>query len=60
MQVNYKYAIEDKVLIKAINTQGVVTSMMTNKNGQEYFVVYWDDGLRQSVWVYDWEISKGE
>jgi len=55
--VEYSFDIGDRVIIAAISMQGRVDSMMTSKDGDEYRVVYWNDGQRHSAWLYDWEIE---
>lgn len=57
MRAEYKYKLEDKVYIKAIETTGHVDGLATFKGGVEYRVVYWINSERKHTWVYEWEIS---
>jgi hypothetical protein len=55
--VNFKYAIGDSVKILAITMKGRVDSLLLDSNGEMYRVVYWNNGDRNQVWMYDWEIA---
>jgi hypothetical protein len=55
--VVYKFGMTEKVKILAIGLTGRVDSLMTDKQGPMYRVVYWNDGSRQATWMYDWELQ---
>ena len=57
--VDYKfeYDIEDKVKLKEIGMDAQVDSLIVDMRGVMYRVVYWNDGVRETDWVYDWEIE---
>ena len=57
MTVSFVYYLGQKVNIKAIARPGEIDSLMHSINGQEYRVVYWNDGQRYSVWMYPTEIE---
>ena len=56
MTIDFKYKISDEVRIKAINALGQVDGLMVDVQGIMYRVVFWDGGVRNSVWMYDWEL----
>lgn len=53
-----KYNLHSEVTIKAIKMPGVIDSISWGINGMEYRVVYWNDGHRESVWMYEGEIER--
>ena len=57
MTVDFTFEIGQSVKIKAIGMIGVVDSLTIDINGKQYRVVYWNDGSRCSVWMYEWEIE---
>lgn len=59
-KVIFSFSIGDKVDIKAITRPGEVDAMMNSINGQEFRVVYWNDGQRYSIWMYPTEIELRE
>ena len=56
--VKFKYGIGDLVKVMAIDVYGAVDSMSVGTGGEMYRVVYWNDGERNSVWMYEGEIGK--
>jgi len=58
VEVSFKYNIEDRVKVKAIDIEGQIDSMATDIRGEMYRVVYWNDGVRYSVWMYEWELEE--
>lgn len=56
--VEFKYSMGDSVKIDAIGIIGRVESMCVDNCGDTYRVVYWNDGMRCSVWMYNWEIKE--
>ena len=57
MDVSFKYEIGEDVHLIEIDRPAKVDGMRVGFNGVLYSVVYWDDGKRYSIWVYDWEIK---
>jgi len=55
--IEYKFNIHDRVLLIDLETYGTVDSLTTDINGSMYRVVFWYNGDRKSVWVYDYEIK---
>jgi len=56
--VCYKYGISDRVKIKCIEIVGSVDALMSDTGGDQYRVVYWYNGTRSAVWMYDFELEK--
>jgi hypothetical protein len=54
----YAYSISDSVKIKAIGIIGQVDGLSSDEKGNSYRVVYWNDGSRCSVWMYEWELGE--
>ena len=54
--VEFEYGKGQRVCIGAINTIGTVDAMLIDRDGCQYRVVYWNDGIRHSVWLYSWEL----
>lgn len=57
MNVDFEYEIGQSVRVEPIGMFGVVDSLSLDNNGKQYRVVYWNDGTRQSVWMYGWELA---
>lgn len=57
MTVDFDYTLGQTVKVKAIGMLGLVDSLSLDMNGKQYRVVYWNDGQRYSVWMYDWELE---
>jgi hypothetical protein len=55
--VTFKYQIQQVVKIVALEITGRVDSMSHSSTGEEYRVVYWYNGKREAVWMYDWELE---
>jgi len=55
--VTFKFDIGDSVKILAINVSGRVDAQMTTTCGTEYRVIYWYNGERKAVWMYDYELE---
>ena len=55
--VEFEYDIGQSVKVKAVEMLGRVDSLSLDNNGKMYRVVYWNDGVRQQVWMYEWEIE---
>ena len=55
--VQFKYDIGDTVKVRDIGMAGRVDSLSLDSNGELYRVVYWNDGTRNQVWMYDWELE---
>lgn len=56
-QVNFRFSIHDRVMIKSIGMIGYVDGLLVASNGLEYRIVYWNDGVRKSEWMYPREIT---
>jgi len=57
MNVEFAYSIGQSVKVIPIGMIGMVDSMSLDMNGKQYRVIYWNDGVRNVVWMYDWEIE---
>ena len=55
--VEFAYDIESKVRVKPIEMDGFVDALCLDIRGEMYRVVYWNDGKRESSWMYGWEIE---
>ena len=55
--IKFKHYIGDPVKVLAINIIARVDAMSVDATGKSYRIIYWDDGTRNSVWVYDWEVT---
>jgi hypothetical protein len=55
--VDFEYDIQETVKIPAIGMTGRIDAVMLADAGQEFRVVYWNNGSRCSVWMYGWEIE---
>ena len=58
MTVEFEHAIGDRVKILDIGRPGTVVALCQDVEGQQYRVVYWNNGERQSVWMYSRELAK--
>lgn len=56
--IDFFYSIGESVRVKAIEMMGRVDAMMCDSSGNQYRVVYWNDGQRYAVWMYDWELER--
>jgi hypothetical protein len=56
--VDFEYDLGERVRVAAIDVLGRVDSLTLDNMGKQYRVVYWNDGQRQSVWVYPYELEK--
>lgn len=57
MIVDFTYEIGQEVKVAPIGMVGRVDSLSLDQNGKQYRVVYWNDGQRCSVWMYEWELK---
>jgi hypothetical protein len=55
--ITFKYELGQTIKIKAIGMPGQIDALSFGPNGEEFRVVYWNNGQRYSVWMYDWEID---
>ena len=60
MKIEIKYTIGEFVALKEIEIVGRVVEILYKTADIQYKVVYWYDGNRKEIWVYDWEITKKE
>ena len=58
--VNFKYNIGDAVKVLDIAMMGRVDSLSLDTNGEMYRVVFWNNGNRNQIWMYDWELAPGK
>ena len=58
--VNFEYDIGDTVKVRDIGMAGRVDALSLDSNGELYRVVYWNDGNRNQVWMYAWELEPGK
>ena len=58
--VNFKYDIGASVKILDIAMLGRVDSLSIDTNGEMYRVVFWNNGNRNQIWLYDWELEPGK
>jgi len=56
--ITYEFEIGEIVLIDEIERRGTVDAMSTSINGEEYRVIFWNNGVRHSEWLRCWEISR--
>jgi len=54
--VEFEYDLAARVLVIPIGMSGIVDSLSIDNNGIMYRVIYWNDGIRNSVWMYPSEI----
>lgn len=54
----FKFNLGERIRIKELDRPGIVDALGVFDCGVEYRVVYWNDGKRESVWVYAWEIEE--
>lgn len=55
--VEFDYDVGDQVKIVEIDRNGCVDGMALDNLGKQYRVIYWNDGTRNSTWLYPWEIK---
>jgi hypothetical protein len=55
--IEFRFALGESVTVLAIEMQGRIDSVSRNLNGEQYRVVYWNDGERHQVWLYEWELA---
>jgi hypothetical protein len=53
----YKFDVEDGVTILAIDHVGTVDAVMSSIRGNEYRIVWWNNGERYTEWMYERELS---
>lgn len=57
MVLESKFDIGQSVTVIAVKMAGHVDSILWDSCGTQYRVVYWNDGKREAVWMYEWEIA---
>ena len=55
--ITFDYDIREKIRIIAINQDGRVDAMSHDSLSNQYRIIYWNDVVRHSTWMYDWEIT---
>lgn len=58
--MEFAFSIGQTVRVKAVDMSGWIDSLSMDNNGRMYRVVYWNDGARHEVWMYEWEIEARE
>jgi len=58
--VEFEYEIGSRVKVKMIEMVGSVDALLLDTGGKQYRVVYWNSGVRYSVWMYSWEIESAK
>ena len=58
MIIETKYDLLEVVHIKALDLDGIVDAISYNTYGLTYEVIYWYNSVRQSEWVYEFELEK--
>ena len=58
--VNFKYDIGESVKILDINTIGQIDSLSISIDGEMYRVVFWINGNRNQIWMYEWELTSNK
>lgn len=56
----FAYGQGDFIRVRGQGITGTVDAMSCDRDGMQYRIVYWRDGVRHSVWVYDCEIESVE
>lgn len=56
--IEFQYDIGDNIKIKAIEIEGRIDAMLFDSGGCQYRVIYWYDGKRNQLWLYEWETEK--
>ena len=54
----YIYDIGERVVITPLNVVGFVDAVLTDVGGDQYKVIYWNDGSRYTLWLYACEITE--
>jgi hypothetical protein len=57
MVLESKFDIGQQITVIAVKMCGCVDSILWDSAGTQYRVVYWNDGKREAVWMYEWEIA---
>ena len=55
--MTFGFGIGDSVYLKEIERVGFIDSLSIDLCGVTYRVVFWDNGCRQSVWLYECELE---
>lgn len=55
--LNFNHSIGDQVKLIDIGVNGYIDSVSFDKAGEMCRIVYWDNGTRNSTWVYPHEIK---
>jgi hypothetical protein len=56
--VEFAHDIGDPVVVEAVGMAGRVEALLRDADGAQFCVIYWNDGSRHSVWLYEWELAK--
>jgi len=55
--VEFKFDLKQEVKVKALEMVGRVDGLCQDINGEQYRIVHWNEGIRYTTWMYDWEIE---
>lgn len=56
--MEFAHSVGETVRLVPLGIKAMVDSLRLDQNGTQYGVVYWNDGVRVSTWVYGWEVEK--
>ena len=56
-KISFKYELKESVKIKNINTKAMVIGYYYGENGIQYQVVYFINGERKVIYIYEEEIE---
>lgn len=54
---SFPFRLDDKVTVTDINRPGIITGILAESMGIQYRVIYWNDCVRKTEWVYEWEVK---
>ena len=60
MTCEFKFNLGDRVRLAELNQPGIVEGLSVDGLGKQCRVVYWWNGERRTVWVYEQELQKAE
>jgi len=57
MIIEFRYAIKQKVTVKAIGMPGRIEALLHEPENNMYRVAYWNNGDRFQQWLHEYEIE---
>jgi hypothetical protein len=60
LSVAFAFDLHETVRIPALACDGIVTARLDCLNGIKYEIVWWNNGARQSAYLFAWEIRPRE